>query len=290
MSNKYVTDYESQYVPLCCPFCGNKLEWQGVDLVCTNVDCANRDEQNLKVWISNIAQIDGISEKLIFKFLEELNINSLEELYSKTYEELEYKDAPNNSHKGKFNKVLFKLFNEPINWYNALMGLNIKMLGDKTSKKLVNTELIMIIKEFLETEDISSFANEVNKKLVNVVGPAFIETLLTPDSLTKLKNLNYVKDRLYQDEVAETKKLIPVVITGKLSVPRKKFEEYLNKNGYEVKGAITKEVKYLITDNPQSGSSKNKRADELGIEKITEEQIRNIIDFDKSSVSFNDIL
>lgn len=275
---------------MCCPFCGNKLEWQGVDLVCTNVDCANRDEQNLKVWISNIAQIDGISEKLIFKFLEELNINSLEELYSKSYEELEYKDVPNNSHKGKFNKVLSKLFNESINWYNALMGLNIKMLGDKTSKKLVNTELITIIKEFLETEDISLFANEVNKKLVNVVGPAFIETLLTPDSLTKLKNLNYVKDRLYQDEVVETKELIPVVITGKLSMPRKKFEEYLNENGYEVKGAITKEVKYLITDNPQSGSSKNKKADELGIEKITEEQIRNMIDFDKSSISSNDIL
>ena len=73
-------------------------------------------------------------------------------------------------------------------------------------------------------------------------------------------------------------------------MPRKKFEEYLNENGYEVKGAITKEVKYLITDNPQSGSSKNKKADELGIEKITEEQIRNMIDFDKSSISSNDIL
>lgn len=277
MSNKYVTDYESQYVPLCCPYCGNKLEWQGVDLVCTNVDCANRDEQNLKVWIDNIAQIDGISEKLTFKFLDELNINSLEELYSKSYEELEYKDATSNSHKGKFNKQLSKLFNEPINWYNALMGLNIRMLGDKTSKKLINTEFISLVESLLETEDVTIFINEVNVKLINTTGPAFIETLITPDSLSKLKNLNYIKDRLYLDVIEENKELIPVVITGKLSMPRKKFEEYLNENGYEVKGNITKDIKYLVTDDPTSGSTKNKRADELGIKKITEQQIINII-------------
>lgn len=275
---------------MCCPYCENKLSWQGVDLVCTNVECANRDEQNLKVWISNIAQIDGISEKLIFKFLEELNINSLEELYSKTYNELEYKDAPDNSHKGKFNKVLSKLFVEPVNWYNALIALNIKMLGDKTSKKLVNTELISLIYNFLETEDVSIFVENVNLKLTNVVGPAFIETLLTPDSLTKLKNLIYIKDRLYKDDIQENIELIPVVITGKLSMPRKKFEEYLNENGYEVKGAITKEIKYLITDNPDSSSTKNKKATELGITKITEEQIRTLIDSNNSTISSNDIL
>lgn len=275
---------------MCCPFCGNKLEWQGVDLVCTNVDCANRDEQNLKIWIANIAPIEGISEKLIFKFLDELNISSLDELYSKTYAELKYKDAPDNSHKGKFNKVLSKLFIEPINWYNALIALNINSLGDKTAKKLINSELPILINTFLENMDMQMFINEVNVKLNNIVGPAFITTLSTLDSLNKLKNLNYIKDRLYKDDnIKEDKELVPVVITGKLSVPRKKFEEYLNENGYEVKGSITKDIKYLITDG-ESNSVKYKRAKELNIEIISEMNIRKLIDKSDNGMSKEFIL
>lgn len=264
-----------------CPYCESKLEWDGVDLVCKNPECANRDEQNLKVWIANIAQVDGISEKLIFKFLDELNIHNIDELYSKSFDELEYKGVEDNSHKGKFNKVLRKLFIEPIELDTAFKALNIKMLGEKNAKKLVGTGLISLIQEFLSINDVDIFVNEVHKNIEPVVGPALVESICSLDSLNKIKNLMYIDPRLniYSLGTEIDKELIPIVITGKLSVPRKKFEEYLNENGYEVKNNITKDVKYLITDNPNSGSGKNKRASELGIEKITEEDIRNIITF-----------
>ncbi len=269
-----------------CPYCESKLEWDGVDLVCKNPECANRDEQNLKVWIANIAQVDGISEKLIFKFLDDLNIHNIDELYSKSFDELEYKCVEDNTHKGKFNRVLRKLFIEPIELDTALKALNIKMLGEKNAKKLVGTSLISLIQEFLSTNDADIFVNEVYKNLESVVGPALVESICSLDSLNKIKNLIYIDSRLniYSPGMDIDKIFIPVVITGKLSVPRKKFEEYLNENGYKVKNSITKDVKYLITDNPNSGSSKNKRADELGIEKITESQIRELID---NSVSYN---
>ena len=274
-----------------CPYCESKLEWDGVDLVCKNPECANRDEQNLKVWIANIAQVDGISEKLIFKFLDELNIHNIDELYSKSFDELEYKGVEDNSHKGKFNKVLRKLFIEPIELDTAFKALNIKMLGEKNAKKLVGTDLISLIQEFLRINDVDLFVNEVHKNLESVVGPALVESICSLDSLNKIKNLMYIDPRLsiYSLRTDIDDELIPVVITGKLSIPRKKFEEYLNDNGYEVKNSITKDIKYLITDNPYSGSSKNKKADELGIEKITEDEIRKIID-DKLKYSSNYIL
>lgn len=258
-----------------CPCCENKLKWSGVDLICANVDCTNRDKQNLKVWISNIAQIDGISEKLIFKFLEELNINSLNELYSKDYNDLTYNNAPENSHKGKFNRVLSKLFVEPINWSNALMALNIKMIGKETAKKLINNDLIQFIKDFLDTGDSSIFISNINE-LINISGPAVIKSLSSHDSLSKLKNLAYIQSRLCLDEIVTTTKLIPIVVTGKLSISRKKFEEYLNENGYEVKNNVSKDVKYLITDNKSNGT-KYKKAKELNIDIISEDDIRNII-------------
>ena len=275
---------------MCCPFCGNKLEWQGVDLVCTNVECANRDEQNLKVWVRIIAPIEGMSEILNFKFFNELNIKSLEDLYNHSYRDLEFTGMNSNTHKGKFNLVLDKLFNQKIDFKDLLVALNIKMLGVKNADKLAhNDEFIALFEEFVEIQDIDLFVSKATPIITDCVGQAMAKNICSADGLTKLKNAKYVEHRINY-EYDKKEELIPVVITGKLSVPRKEFETYLNENGYEVKGAITKEVKYLITDNPQSGSSKNKKADELGIEKITEEQIRNMIDFDKSSISSNDIL
>ena len=275
---------------MCCPFCGNKLEWQGVDLVCTNVECANRDEQNLKVWVRIIAPIEGMSEILNFKFFNELNIKSLEDLYNHSYRDLEFTGMNSNTHKGKFNLVLDKLFNQKIDFKDLLVALNIKMLGVKNADKLAhNDEFIALFEEFVEIQDIDLFVSKATPIIIDCVGQAMAKNICSADGLTKLKNAKYVEHRINY-EYDKKEELIPVVITGKLSVPRKEFETYLNENGYEVKGAISKDVKYLITDNPHSGSSKNKKADELGIEKITEEQIRNMIDFDKSSISSNDIL
>lgn len=260
-----------------CPFCETKLIWDGVDLVCPNSDCANRDIQNLRIWVKYIAPIEGMSETLNFKFFEELNIDSLETLYNHSYEDLEYSGMASNTHKGKFNLVLDKLFNQPIKFKDLLVALNIKMLGDKNATKLANNdEFIALFEEFVEIQDISLFVSQVTPIITECIGQAMAANICSADGLTKLKNAKLVEHRIdfSHDEVKE---LIPVVITGKLSVPRKEFEEYLNVNGYEVKGTITKDVQYLITDNPDSGSSKNKKADELGIRKITEAGIRTLI-------------
>ncbi len=276
-----------------CPYCGTKLSWDGVDLVCTNKECANRDFQNLRIWVNNVAPIDGMSETLNFKFFEEKGIDSLENLYNHSYGDLMFPGETSNTHKGKFNLVLDKLFNQEINFVDLLVALNIKMLGVKNADKLAhNDEFIALFEEFLEVEDIGLFVSKATPIITETVGQAMAANICSADGLTKIKNAKYVQHRInYNHDVKE--ELIPVVITGKLSVPRKEFETYLNENGYEVKGTISKDVKYLITDNPNSTSAKNKKASELGIEKITEAEIREIIQTsldDKNKVTINDIL
>ena len=64
-------------------------------------------------------------------------------------------------------------------------------------------------------------------------------------------------------------------MTGKLSVTRSKFFEEMAQYGY-VEGSINK-AKYLVTDNPNSGSSKNKKAKELGVQVISETDFRALI-------------
>lgn len=67
------------------------------------------------------------------------------------------------------------------------------------------------------------------------------------------------------------KKIKNVVITGKLeSMKRDDFEELLNKFDVHLQKAIQGNTDYLITNTPNSGTVKNRRADQLGVEKITE--------------------
>lgn len=269
-----------------CPYCNSKLEWDGVDLVCKNKECSNRDEQNLKVWVRTLAPIDGISETLNFGFFKELNINSLDELYNKSYMDLEYSGVGSNTHKGKFNLVLDKLFNQPIAFKDLLVALNIKSLGTKNAEKLANNEeFVALFEEFVEVKDINLFASEGRKITENLVGPALTNIMFESiDGLTKFKNAFYVEHRI-NFKVEEKQMSIPVVVTGKLSVPRKEFEKYLNENGFELTGSVNKNTKVLITDNPNSGSSKNAQADKLGIKKMTEDEFRQLVDLKDNNYS-----
>ena len=57
-------------------------------------------------------------------------------------------------------------------------------------------------------------------------------------------------------------------------MPRNKFEKILNEHGFVLVSDITKDTQYLITNTPDSNSSKNAKADKLGIPKITEAEFR----------------
>ena len=270
-------------IPTNCPYCGSKLVWDGVDLCCINSDCKNRDEQNLKIWVKNIANVDGISDTLIFKFFDELNINSLNDLYSYDYAELEYKNAPSNSHKGKFNKILHQLLVDKIDIKNALLALNIKRLGDKTVIKLLNNQdfIDYIDKLISGLKDIINLSKDKQQELFNAnvlkdisrkcIGEAFSEVIITLDSYSKFMNLKYIAHRINISKSTVTQiSNKSVVITGSLSISRKQFETILNNNGITLSNTVNKKTTCLIC-NKESTSSKYKKAIELQIPILNEE-------------------
>ena len=91
------------------------------------------------------------------------------------------------------------------------------------------------------------------------------------NNISKFKRLYYIYPRIVIDSVEKKGK---VAITGKLSVKRADFEKELRAKGYEPSSSVTKDTKFLITDDPSSSSSKNKAADKFGIPKITESEFR----------------
>lgn len=66
------------------------------------------------------------------------------------------------------------------------------------------------------------------------------------------------------------------VITGPFQYTRSIYEDYITNMGGIVAKTVTKNTDYLLTNDTESGSIKNKRAKELGIPVLSEMEFINL--------------
>lgn len=250
-------------LPTQCPSCNSKLSWEGVHLKCNNPDCLGKGTWDLLVWTNFLAPIDNFGDKLRIKYLkmlipegEHMNVPYFMEHF-KTYR----KEAFTVQDK-LFVNMMDKIFNQPVELSDALQALNIPRLGDVTSSKL-STRPDLVYK--LMKHDITSTEYQ---ELVTLLGEA---TAVVLKHSHKITNLEYIWDNINKYEVC--KDITKIAITGSLSVPRKQFELECKPYGF-ICSSLTKDCKFLVTDNPTSNSDKNKKADKWGIPKITENEFR----------------
>lgn len=262
-----ISEANDFYLPKKCPVCNEVLDWSGVDLVCNNMNCGNIDYRDLQSWVGIIATVDGLGSTLKFNFLDENGINSVEEFYQ-AYEGFELiEDAAYSSTEKKYLVMMKKLLKDPIDSVDALTALNIPRLGRSSAEKL--SAVPGLVKDLIDNG-----INEMNvEKVIKAVGPATLDSITS--NMIKFKRLNLIKDRIAVKE-SKSKEGVKIAVTGALSMKRDEFERIANSNGYILSGNI-KECKYLVTNTPFSGSSKNSLADKYKVEKITEEQFMKII-------------
>lgn len=267
-----------QPLPPRCPVCEGDLVMEGVHLRCTSPGCGNVEYQTLRVWFNFIGRIDGVAEATAFSYFNRFKIESVEELYAKDLEIFEGIKAEGVT-SAKFAEVMNKFHTGPHSLVNALQALNIARIGDVTSKKFASDKQMVdtiasALNELKNTEGIS-----VNNKAALVeharrlCGDATATNL--SENLSKLTHLwKFIADTIVIPEVVEVSAdAIHVCITGKLSMARKQFEQLLVANGYVVKEDVTRKTKYLITNDANGSSGKHKRANELGTQKITEDEM-----------------
>ena len=253
-------------IPTVCPVCGETLTTDGVNLVCANPNCPNIEKSRLYTWIETVGvrNILGVGptiiNDLIKYFKSSYDIDTVSDLYNVINSgvvsiDLSYMFTPVTAEKVK---QITKNFTTPIEFYKVLIALNIKGLGDVNAKKLASIIYDNIGSDF-------GIAQALRK--VKGIGAYIIGVVIENRQLIE----NAINNTVPVITPAKETYKYQITVTGALSIPREEFKKVCEQNKILLSDNI-KTSKYLITNNPNSGSSKLQKANKLNIPILTEKE------------------
>lgn len=267
---------EKFHIPSQCPECGGAIAkdaLEGVAYRCTNPSCPRQLERSLVHFASRGAMdIEGFGEAVVEQVLAKGLVKDLADIYTLTMEQLLTLELFKEKKAQNLLKAIEKSKDQSLSRF--IFGLGIQNIGAKASSTLAQKfqtikVLMQVTKEDLiaidEIGDVMAdsifnfFQNKANQKLVDrfiAMGIKMIE----PESDIK-------SDRL------EGKKFI---FTGELTLmARSQAQALVKQHGGEIVSAVSKKTDYVVVgDNP---GSKYQKAQELGINILTEQQFQEMM-------------
>ena len=267
-------------IPETCPVCHHKTEIidnNGVQyLSCPNDFCHAKFIKKLDLFTSrNAMNIDGISEQILTRLFKEGMVNDFSDLYHLD----KYKEAIINfdgfGPKSYDNMIKSIEKSRKVKIANFIYSLGIIEIGYSRAKLICKNfdNDIEKIKN-LTFEDLNTIDG-----LGEVIANKWIETFNNPDFIKSFENI--LKEVEFIDAKNDNNKLanLTFVITGNVNKFNNRDEliEYIENYGGKVIKAISNNVNYLINNDIESISTKNKKAKQLGIEIISEEKLLEMI-------------
>lgn len=281
---------EELVFPLECPYCGAKTYVEKVNdgpevLVCTGNNCVGSLLKKFSTFVSKQAMnIDGLSEKTLEKFIK-LG-------WIKKYSDI-YKEIPKHSHElsqmeGFGEKSVTALLESIEKSKNTTLtklfiALNIDNIGKQNAaelEKFFDSDPNNVLK--MNIEGPNSIRENLSK--VTGFGDIMVDSVCrwrrNANDMTEYMDLIDIltftkKDNIITNKLSNMK----FVITGsvKLYKNRDALVSVIESNGGKVQSGVNKDTTYLINNDVNSTSGKNKKAKEFGISIISEEEFNSIL-------------
>ena len=277
-----LTKSNTEKVPDTCPACGShasiKQDNESKVLLCTNPDCQIKHIKQYALMASRDAlNIDGLSESTLEKFLSKGFIKNDSDIFKLD----RYKDEIVNMDgfgKRSYEKLMAALEEaKHTNVARFLYSLGINGIGSANAKmiaKYFDNDIDKIITagkdELLEIEGIGE-----------VLANSIVEFFKDSKNIENVKSLREVLIFEAEESAGSDSFAGKVfVITGSLEhfTNRNELKELIEKNGGKVSGSVSSKTNFLINNDTASNSSKNKKAKELGVEIISEEDFLKLLE------------
>ena len=268
-------------IPKICPVCGGKTEIRSLNdvksLYCTNPECQAKKIKSFDLFVSRDAlNIDGLSEMTLEKFIAAGFIHEFDDIFhldrhrdaivtmegfgEKSYENL-IEAAKTASHT-TLPRLIFGLGIAGIGLANAKVICRHFDFDLDAMRKADAEELCAIdgIGGVLADAWVTYFKNDKNNEILDHL----------------LADLTFANEARSEEQTLAGKTF---VITGSVEhfANRKELQEKIESLGGKAAGSVSAKTSYLINNDVTSNSSKNKKARELGIPILSEEDFLRMI-------------
>ena len=269
-------------IPKVCPVCGGATEIRSISnakaLYCTNPECQAKQLKSYALFVSRDAlNIDGLSEATLEKFIARGFIHDFADLFHLEQHREEICEMDGFGEKSYNNLITSVEKARETTLPRLIYGLGIANIGLANAKLICkeighDPERVMD----LTAEDLAAIDGIGDVIAGNYV--AYFADAEHRELFEKL--LKEVKLPEEQEDVGEqTFAGMNFVITGSVEhfANRNEVKALIESKGGKVTGSVTSKTNYLINNNVESTSSKNKKAKDLGIPIITEEDFLKML-------------
>lgn len=268
-------------IPDRCPVCGEPTEVVTsassgtLTLHCTNMECPAKRLKKFARFVSKDGiNIDGISEQTIARFVNMGWISEYADFYDLELHALELSTLEGFGQKST-NNILNSVDKARIvDARRLLYALNIPLCGGDVCKRL--------LAQYPMTELIEKARNEADDYFAHIpgIGPeksaSVVKWMKNDDNygmLQRLLDKVTIAEADSQTEVGTRCAGLTFVVTGDVHhfKNRNELKAYIESQGGKVTGSVSKSTSFLINNDVTSTSGKNKKAQELGIQILSED-------------------
>lgn len=268
-------------IPDICPVCGEKTQIKQQNdvkvLYCVNEKCQAKHVKGFTHFVSRDAMnMDGLSEATLEKFIQMGFVKEFADLFHLDRYRDEIVSMEGFGEKSYENLISSIEDARKVTLAKLIYSLGIANIGLSNAK--------LICRHF--ENDIEKIMHAGQEELVSIdgIGEVIAESL--GDYFRDEENtrcfLDLLKEvELEQEEISSGGKLsgLTFVITGSVEhfANRNELKAYIEQHGGKTTGSVTGKTDYLINNDVNSSSSKNKKAAELGVKIISEEEFLNLL-------------
>lgn len=269
-------------IPEKCPVCGGATEIRQLgdvkSLYCTNPGCQAKKIKSFTLFVSRDAlNIDGLSEATLEKFIGAGFIHSYADIFHLEDHRESIVEMEGFGQKSYDNLIASIKTASHTTLPRLVYGLGIPGIGLANAK--------MLCREFSYDFDAMRRADMDELTAVDGIGgvlaQAWMDYFASEASNREVDGLLKELD-IEKEQVEETEAIfagMTFVITGSVEhfANRKELTALIESKGGKATGSVTAKTTYLINNDVTSNSSKNKKAKELGVPIISEEEFLRML-------------
>jgi DNA ligase (NAD+) len=259
--------------PQKCKSCGAALEDGGTRLFCPNPDCPKRLHHRLEKWIS-VLDIRELGEKLLRQLFDSGRVRHIGDLYTLNAEELADYERMGELSAAKVLRHIRS--RRRLSLAAFIAGFDFEGVAELIMERVVQAGFDTLEKlRAAAVEDLAAVygLGEISARTIR---EGLEETAAEMDRVLAAGIISIAAPAAAETQPLRGKSFC---FTGELStMKRGQAEEKVKALGGGVKPSVVRDLSYLVTNDPESGSAKNLKARSLGIPIINEEQFLALLE------------